>query len=1771
MAELSRIRGADTEEQLLELQRAFLASEESRASPAARVQRVGGAPPRLPTADEAAGIVSELPTEIDPGATTAGARDPQPRERETAPPLPTELRDVVTEVLERRVGDTAPKPPVLRGPGVSFPQATHRAEGPFAGRKSKFMADREARRARAPGGDLGVRDPEVAPPGTVRVGNANVSFQMMPPEGAKPPLKQEPRNGDTAGPAASRRAIDPAAVADPAAGIDSETARRLGEMSLEEIEEARATLRARLKPEALAFLEKRGRRCRDDDAGKRPGGPAGNRDPIATAAGADAADAAGSRADPGAGAGWVGATSVGNTHDAAPSPPRETSGSAKQHFASSSGDGRAGSAAAAAEEVLSQRLKLTPPPLAPVETAAVRYTLDGAPLDVDELPAAQRTASRLGSAVERDLVRAAAMGVKPATPGYTVGESLDLARSSVPAQRVAGLNLLGRVLARAKRWGGAVSSSAATASASGAISGPGSGAPSAAPGLGGPVSPVRRRRSVGFAGAYGGFGAPSDPLSLPPPLPTGVAWQDVWLHATVDYDAVLTLRRCLDDDHLPAAAAAAAALSSLAGGADCGAGGVGAALRATAGSATGGADVGVNDGTTIGGGGVAVLDSIAANANGATWWLDCVECAPPSWVAASGATAPAWRGGEPPEATFAPTTWTAATGPITLRDDGTVPPDPADEEDQAEELGAAPAEQSATPQEKQEKRRARAMTRAADPIASMLRAGILPRLRWMLEVGKHPSSVAPALALCSAAARHSAGGAAAVARCPRMLSVLLTLAEGTAAADPSTSYPPRGAAAAALRVIRLVAASAPEHARRIGAEGVSAAAVRAAVSTGTPETSREAAGVWIETLRLWSATAAAGGATPSVDGLYPLIAPMLELPTATRGPEHASTAAAVAAEAFALLAAVVDAGGLSRPKSRLPENAETAATTETDDAPESAAHPSHPSAALSMTETSSATMSWACAAGAAKAAEAWATATNPGARSAPAAAAGALGAERSHSAWRAAGAAAHFLASLLAAVTGGADARASEAAVGAARRTLGLDEDEPTKSVRRLSGTVPSVEALAASGQPAPAATAARVLEPEEGLAAAALDALGSGSNDGTDGAFAARAAYGTALHGALRLVAATPGAASSRGARWVASRAVRQLTVSAAVCAAAIADAVEDGAIRAGRAPLVAAAELPGQLALVVALELQDAADVAERRSARETAEPAEPAETAEDADGAVAAVEAVAALVRALPPGAGRTALDALSAGMFSRRVLGPLLGVAAAAVDDAAEKAEAFESAPPGSAAAAAARRALGGSGGDAWCVSAARELQRSKAELGRASASGEGTAQPPPSRSLPSLEAVRASLLGGFGVELLSRAEEQTASKDGVSGKRDVSGTSAPPLVAVGSAIPLPPLPYWLLAPCSPKSTVAGWGADGAAGALAMLLALESSGSLVTRDLPADAKLASVSGTFCLGRDVWTHPGVAAAAAALTDLYWDRLETELSSSAVNPRMGSSAYGFAGDARGESRVGAGPGDAKAAGDAKAVSAARLSEALCDAFANESFGDRLFARHVALRLRAGAPARARAAAWNALRDGLAFHLLPPLAALAPRPERGDSLLFLPPGGEQDPEMLELYLKALESGALDRCLLAANGDEKSNSFVAPPLPAVLALHAATHAALGGGARATATIRRVLSRGNFAEDGSGSLHPGARAALVGIVHTPLTQRRRPAVARAAAAGARGASGAFEAHKPFGPGAAYGERAPEPDVHARRTGLLAACADQPELRARLRAALDDACG
>ena len=47
---------------------------------------------------------------------------------------------------------------------------------------------------------------------------------------------------------------------------------------------------------------------------------------------------------------------------------------------------------------------------------------------------------------------------------------------------------------------------------------------------------------------------------------------------------------------------------------------------------------------------------------------------------------------------------------------------------------------------------------------------------------------------------------------------------------------------------------------------------------------------------------------------------------------------------------------------------------------------------------------------------------------------------------------------------------------------------------------------------------------------------------------------------------------------------------------------------------------------------------------------------------EGAIAAVEATAALVRALPPGAGSAARDAISAGLLAKRTLGSILRIAA-----------------------------------------------------------------------------------------------------------------------------------------------------------------------------------------------------------------------------------------------------------------------------------------------------------------------------------------------------------------------------------------------------------------------------------------------------------------------------------------------------------------------------
>ena len=132
---------------------------------------------------------------------------------------------------------------------------------------------------------------------------------------------------------------------------------------------------------------------------------------------------------------------------------------------------------------------------------------------------------------------------------------------------------------------------------------------------------------------------------------------------------------------------------------------------------------------------------------------------------------------------------------------------------------------------------------------------------------------------------------------------------------------------------------------------------------------------------------------------------------------------------------------------------------------------------------------------------------------------------------------------------------------------------------------------------------------------------------------------------------------------------------------------------------------------------------------------------------------------------------------------------------------------------------------------------------------------------------------------------------------------------------------------------------------------------------------------MSGIFCLGEAVWRDPAVSAAAAVLTDIYWGRLEEEKSSNSANPRMGIHAYGWGNHGAGDDQQGA-----------VATAAAGLAEALCEAFANDSFGDTLFARHVAFLLARGRP-RARASPRGSLSARASAGSSLGLPALAPRP----------------------------------------------------------------------------------------------------------------------------------------------------------------------------------------
>lgn len=1090
-----------------------------------------------------------------------------------------------------------------------------------------------------------------------------------------------------------------------------------------------------------------------------------------------------------------------------------------------------------------------------------------------------------------------------------------------------------------------------------------------------------------------------------PRLPNGVTWASVWVYATVDCAVITLLRRALDDTQTQATVAALSAIRSLCGG--------------------------------IGVGGVDGLE---------VRLVDMLESSAPCDPSDLSYTSPLWRS-EPENAPcggsgFEPIAWEHAVEEIRLAEDSTV--ELADEPDQVEE-GL----------NKQMMERRQATEQAADPIAALLRMGILQRLRYLLEVERTPQAEVFTHELLEAFTRHSKAAANAVAKCPRLVSIVIARVKDSCGGGSrgSPTEPATVGIAHAVCVLRLISQTDADVTKELVKEGALKSAIQAAVTFGgvsigveneqRPRPRGYAAMLWRETLRLWAGISAWGLDTPAFDAIHPLIAPWME----TNNDAEES----LAMDIFALLTTLSKSLPL-----------------------EGAAEDAGPPAELEIIDTDK-TLSWRCATMAAKCAESWIA-------------------------------------------SGDYDTFALYTVVNAGRFLAALVVRSPNDAQPMLSRVL---------GSPNDSFGAMSV----DGILGAALSALDSLVYAcSSTSVFSKRnielSAWGSVLQTILLLTIVSPDVWNQSSVTTLASQIIRKfggkrrgvsssrtsfasargsMDCPSRLSRGSIDQRVSDGGLPTGdfssdddptvwmgEHPIVATSKLALQRALIIAMEILDKAftsDAAPSIGRSPLGSP--PRRMKRDLqEDAAATVDATLGLISMLPPGAGVAASQAISSGIYSTRVLEPLLSLTKNALGDA---------------------------------VSVIQDSNEE--ERGRLAIRETGVNLVAASVSLvPTAEIVREALLGGFAMELTTSSEAKSISTPG-------------PCVAVGSLLPGHPL--WYLAPCSPRTTIQGWGTAGIACTLSLLMGMELGKVPRVRAIRPALKMSAIGAIYTMGPNVWRDPAVSAPLGLLTDLYWRRM--------VKNYIQAYHQGVRGYSMDLGSFSAGEGglndplqQAQGTGDAAAAAA------MVNAFASESFGDALFARHVAMWLRVRVSPKARAAAWIALSDGVALHLLPSAKAMVPP---AAAYVFFPPGGEPDPTMREIYIKSIESGALDKALSGWAGDDyPTPGRESPPITAALAIHALAHVILSPGAgaeTAVSTLRRILHR------------PNTSVVLRALIHTPLTIKRRPSFACASVG----------AHKtPFGNGFVYGKRGQDIDIPPRRTLLLDVCGQDAPLIAQVEHAL-----
>ncbi|BFI29872.1 RNA polymerase II-associated protein 1 [Marchantia polymorpha subsp. ruderalis] len=247
---------------------------------------------------------------------------------------------------------------------------------------------------------------------------------------------------------------------------------------------------------------------------------------------------------------------------------------------------------------------------------------------------------------------------------------------------------------------------------------------------------------------------------------------------------------------------------------------------------------------------------------------------------------------------------------------------------------------------------------------------------------------------------------------------------------------------------------------------------------------------------------------------------------------------------------------------------------------------------------------------------------------------------------------------------------------------------------------------------------------------------------------------------------------------------------------------------------------------------------------------------------------------------------------------------------------------------------------------------------------------------------------------------------------------------------GQRLPLPS--HWFLSPLvtdTTRATTTDTGAsvgeleDVITAGLALFLGLEFWISATGRAIPLVRKIHSLSCVFVTGGDVFLQPPARDIIGVLQDIIGRQVEESLRT--VPESNGGDRCTSNGEDQGQLQAHRNQSSERITPDHKErkldfegsidPSYMTYAETLAEQFVASSYGDLVFGRQVALHLSTAAPDIIRLATWRVLFDARVLELLPPLSKCC-----GQLSIYLSPT-ETDLKMIEAFLSAWASGALDK------------------------------------------------------------------------------------------------------------------------------------------------------